>query len=495
MRTIAIINQKGGCGKTTTAINLAAVLAARGERTLLVDLDPQAHCAAGLAVPAAQIDLDIGDAMLSLPGKGFEPERLLWRVGKDLDLAPSRTRLAGLEATRGGLAGEAERERRLRLVLDHLAERVTGGAFAFCIIDCPPSIGLLTYNAITAADEVLIPVETSFFSLQGASKQVSTIRSLGRRLGTRTATRLVATMHDAGHGLARDLRLELNRRFEAAVSPVTIRHDTALREAASFGQPIIEYAPTSDGAKDYRALGAWLLDQEACADAATIEIKQTDVPLGARRHEAKPAPSEEGRARVMARPLRPGADEDGAAHPMVETRAKADQIEPARVAVRPEPQASTPAIAMETMSRVEDLCRRAQALHQRMRPADRPEELRVRDAFGPLRLVEQKVNRDRREKSLAPLFGARRVGGRMLFVQPIEIGVDVRVAGDFNGWSPTAHPMQRNETLGVHELTLPAIPGRLRYRLVVDGAWREDRFNPTTEPNEFGELNSIVQDG
>ncbi|USO00101.1 MAG: AAA family ATPase [Phycisphaeraceae bacterium] len=498
MRTIAIINQKGGCGKTTTAINLAAVLAAEGRRTLLVDLDPQSHCAAGLAVPAQQIEFDIGDAMLSLPGKGFEPARLLWRVTRNLDLAPSRTKLAGLEATRGGLASAAERERRLGKVLEHVRSRVADQPFEFAVIDCPPSIGLLTYNAITAAGEIIIPVETSFFSLQGATKQVATIRSLGRRLGTRPATRLMATMHDADHGLACDLHAELCRRFESAMVPVTIRFDQAVRESASFGQPVIDYAPASPGAADYRALGAWLLGLEGSAepDATVIEVKRTAVPLGARRPpaEAERAEHERGvvrRGQALARPLH----QEGEAP----ERAEAAGREPGRTAAVRSAQAKAASVAervevqtLETMSRVEDLCRRAQALQQRISPSTSDGETRLRSANGSLALIEQPYNRTKREKSVARLFGARPASGRLLFVQPIELGLDVRVAGDFNGWSPTATPMRRNESLGVHEATVDAPPGRHCYKLVVDGRWLEDQFNPETAPNEFGERNSVV---
>lgn len=118
MRTIAVINQKGGCGKTTTAINLAGVFASRSLRTLLVDVDPQSHCAAGLAIPEQRIDLDIGDAMLD-PGE-FDPSRLLWRVSRNLDLAPSRMKLAGLEAARGGLADRPGNDRALASALGRL---------------------------------------------------------------------------------------------------------------------------------------------------------------------------------------------------------------------------------------------------------------------------------------------------------------------------------------------------------------------------------------
>src|SRR5437016_12709818 len=112
MRTIAIINQKGGCGKTTTAINLAATLAKHGFRTLLVDMDPQSHCAAGLAIPEQRIDLDIGDAMLAGPDDAIDPKRLFWRASRNLDLAPSRMKTAGLEASRGGLSDKPDKEHR-----------------------------------------------------------------------------------------------------------------------------------------------------------------------------------------------------------------------------------------------------------------------------------------------------------------------------------------------------------------------------------------------
>ncbi|MFN7558925.1 MAG: ParA family protein, partial [bacterium] len=167
MRTIAIVNQKGGCGKTTTAINLAGVLARQGRRTLLVDLDPQSHCASGLAIPEARIDVQIGDAMMARPDQAIDWTRLLWRVSRSLDLAPSTVRLAALESARGGLAGAENAEARLAGVLSKIADQ-----YEFCLIDCPPNIGLLTYNALAAAGEVLIPVETAFFALQGASKQI-----------------------------------------------------------------------------------------------------------------------------------------------------------------------------------------------------------------------------------------------------------------------------------------------------------------------------------
>jgi len=149
MRTIAMINQKGGCGKTTCSINLAAVLAARGYRTLLVDMDPQSHCALGLAVPDDQIERSTADLLRHGMDGSIALADITWQISRCLDLAPSSMTLAGIE---NQLANATDKDRRLAQILSTVADR-----YDFCIIDCPPSIGLLTFNALRAADEVIIP--------------------------------------------------------------------------------------------------------------------------------------------------------------------------------------------------------------------------------------------------------------------------------------------------------------------------------------------------
>ncbi|MCC5785475.1 MAG: AAA family ATPase [Phycisphaerales bacterium] len=442
MRTIAIINQKGGCGKTTTAISLAGIFARLGARTLLVDVDPQSHCAAGLAIPEQRIDLDIGDAMLADPEK-FDEERLLWRVTRNLDLAPSRTRIAGLEASRGGLADAEDKELRLSRVLERLAPR-----YDVCLIDCSPSIGLLAYNAISAADAALIPVETSFFSLQGATRQVSAIRSLAKRMESRITTWILPTIHDPSSPLAKDLLSELRKRFGQRVAPVTVRRDEALRESVSFGQPIIDYAPASVGATDYRSLALWL------ADVLKISIDRAAV-------EAAPEPTQ---APVRAAPPEPAeASVSGEALERMETKPNGAGL-----------------------SRAEDLTRRAQALQRRLQGIGTP--VRIAEDEGDGARVGGRPLSD----TLRRLYGARATASGVLFVQPATIGERVCVAGGFNGWSDTDAPMRLNEEMGVFELCLTLPAGRHEYRLVVDGRWGPDKYNPLTANNPFGEPNSVV---
>ena len=278
MRTFAVVNQKGGCGKTTTAINLAGVFAGRGYRTLLVDMDPQGHCAAGLAIPEQRVDQHIGDAMLAPDDKPIDPQRLLWRVSRNLDLAPSTVRLAALEAPRGDLAAMPDAESRLKKVLARFDAQ-----YEVCLIDCSPAIGMLAFNALVAADEVLIPVETGFFSLQGATKQINAIKSIGKRLGVAPHHRLLATMHDPSSVLSRDLLEELRRRFGNRVIPVVISMDHALREASSFGQPVVEYRRVdSVGAKDYQQLTDWLIENSLKTGAVSSagDLARTPGPAG-----------------------------------------------------------------------------------------------------------------------------------------------------------------------------------------------------------------------
>jgi len=250
VRTIAIINQKGGCGKTTVSINLAATLAARGHKTLLVDMDPQSHCALGLAVPEAQIDKSTADLLRAGMSGEIGVADITWQISRNLDLAPSTVALAGVEPM---LATAPDRDRRLAQVLATAADR-----YQYCIIDCPPSIGLLTFNALRAADEVIVPVETGYFAMQGSFRQEQTIEMLAQKVGHRARFKILPTLYDVRTKLAREILSELKKHFGEKLLPLVINFNAKLKEAASFGQPITEYDAGSRGMQDFEELAVWL---------------------------------------------------------------------------------------------------------------------------------------------------------------------------------------------------------------------------------------------
>lgn len=260
MRIVAIANQKGGCGKTTVGINLAACLAREGRRTLLVDMDPQGHCALGLAVPEDQIEMSIHDVLVSGWPAGdqesadqgtIDLSRCTWQISANFDLAPSSTQLASFELQHGRSPGS---EQRLAEIL-----AAAGEQYEFVLIDCPPHIGLLTRNALNAASEVLIPVDTGYFSLQGLSKQLATVECIRNERVQPLQVRVLANLYDVRTKLGREILNELKRKFGPMMCSTFINFNTKLREGASFGQPITEYDPGSMGFRDFVRLARELI--------------------------------------------------------------------------------------------------------------------------------------------------------------------------------------------------------------------------------------------
>src|SRR4051812_16649894 len=252
MRIIAIINQKGGCGKTTTGINLAACLARLGQKTLLVDMDPQGHCGVGLAVPEDQVERTILDCLIEpSDGKTAKLSEIVWQIASDFDLAPSNLKLAAFEQI---FAGRPGREDRLAKAIETVRP-----TYDWCVIDCTPNVGLLTFNALKACDEVLVPVETGFFSLHGLAKVMETLELLKERVNKDVLIRVLPTLYDTRTKLAREVLQELRAKFRDYLMESTVNFNTKLKEAASFGQPITEYDPGSRGYKDFVNLARELM--------------------------------------------------------------------------------------------------------------------------------------------------------------------------------------------------------------------------------------------
>ncbi|HOA75868.1 MAG TPA: AAA family ATPase [Phycisphaerae bacterium] len=269
MRTVAIANQKGGCGKTTVSINLAACLAREGRRTLLVDMDPQGHCALGLAVPEEQIELSIADVLRSATSNNpVDITRTIWQITANFDLSPSTTALSEFEMQVGS-AGDAED--RLAAALSTVSDK-----YDFAIVDCPPHIGLLTRNALRAAGEVIIPVDTGYFSLQGLTKQLETIEAIRAGREEPLEIRVLANLYDVRTKLGREILNELKRKFEPLMCHSFINFNTKLREGASFGQPITEYDPGSMGFRDFVRLARELIAAGGPDLIPTTLLRQAD---------------------------------------------------------------------------------------------------------------------------------------------------------------------------------------------------------------------------
>ena len=253
MRTLAVMNQKGGTGKTTTAVTLAALLAQRSMRTLLIDLDPQGHAGLALAVPERRVLATITDVLRSPEDPGVSG-RAIWSVRPNLSLVPSGPTLAALESGAGGLANLPGRERRLRTWRTTLADR-----FDVCVIDCSPSIGLLTFNALVASGAVIVPIETSYFALRGAERQLAMIDSVRRRTHSDIDTWVVPTMHVPGEIPAEKILASLQRSHASRVSPAAIRRDPSVGEAQALGVPVTEHKPEANASLDYQVLADWVL--------------------------------------------------------------------------------------------------------------------------------------------------------------------------------------------------------------------------------------------
>ncbi len=260
MRKIALVNQKGGVGKTTTTVNLAAALDRLGKRVLLVDLDPQANTTVHVGLQPHELTGTLYDV---LSGRKTAREVIV-RSPAGLDILPSNIELAGAEVE---LVGAIGRE----AVLKDALEEVTD--YDFILVDCPPSLGILNINGLNYVDEIFIPVQCEFFALQGISLLMRTIDRVRKRLNPKLEiTGVIPCMYDARKGLSKEVLAEIEKHFAATLFQAKIRANVRLAEAPSFGQTIFQYAADSNGAQDYLALA------KEVAGEAGKEVKDTEPP-------------------------------------------------------------------------------------------------------------------------------------------------------------------------------------------------------------------------
>lgn len=343
MRRIALINQKGGVGKTTTAVNLGAALALAGKRVVVVDLDPQANLTLFLGL---ELPPDAPSSYRVLTGECSFGAALRATSTPNLRVLPTDIHLSGAELE---LSGSAGREGELRRSLDawcaeHEKTHPGEEPADYVLFDCPPSLGLLSLNALAAADEVFLVVQTQFLALQGMSRLVEVIELVKQRLhpGLRL-TGIVPCMYDSRMRLAREVLAELRRYFPAQVFRTPISANVKLAESPSFGKTIFEYAPESLGARDFALLSHEVLTQAvlvkpAPADPGAPEATQA-TPRAKRRPTLMPVPP--GPAPEAA----PVAPEPPRAKPKPPPKATAPKPGPSTANAAPAPSAS-PAASM-----------------------------------------------------------------------------------------------------------------------------------------------------
>jgi len=276
MRTIAVVNQKGGCGKTITSINLSAFLAREQRRVLLVDMDPQGHATLGLLTDAAQPSRTMYEVFL--PDAGRPPTGLgdvIRPVRENLDVAPSDILLSAIPET---LAGRVGRE-------DILSEAMASveGRYDYVIVDCPPNVGLLTFNTLKACSEAIVPMDPSFFSLHGLGKLLETIEVLAKETDHHIAVRALVTLYSGRSAFAKAVLDEIRRHLDGRHFETVIRYSVKLAEAASHGVPIAHYSRDCVGFDDYRALAVEVLQQEAAMrQRERVTIKRNATGASAR---------------------------------------------------------------------------------------------------------------------------------------------------------------------------------------------------------------------
>ncbi len=266
MRIIAIANQKGGCGKTTTAVNLSAALAHNGRKVLLIDFDPQAHATVGLN---AQNQKSIYDCLSKLSTQKTNIRDIITNVESNFDIVPSHIILSTLEQE---LAGEISRENRLKETLETFSNE-----YDYIFIDCPPNLGILTVNAICASSRVIVPVEPSRFSVEGLSRLTDIIELIQNRLNHSVEHKVLVTIFDSRLKYAFGILAELRNKFRSAMFSTIIHVNVKLKESQSHGSSVMAFDKYSRGAKDYFSLAKEMMRQDTQEAPVAIKEKMQEL--------------------------------------------------------------------------------------------------------------------------------------------------------------------------------------------------------------------------
>lgn len=254
MRNISITNQKGGCGKTTTAINLSACLALKGRKVLLIDMDPQGHSGMGLNINTNELENTVYQTLFNSEVTLTPLDDVTVQVNEHFHIAPSNIGLSAFEQHLSKVPG---RESRLKDAIEKLSQ-----VYDYIIIDCPPSLGLLTFNSLMASTEVFIPIEMSFFSLHGTGRLLEIIELVRIKTGHDIRVKVIATMCDKRTRIANEVLTDIRNHFENSIFNTVIHSNVKLKEATGFGSSIVDYDKKSKGFRDYCELAEEVLFEE-----------------------------------------------------------------------------------------------------------------------------------------------------------------------------------------------------------------------------------------
>ena len=254
MRIISIANQKGGCGKTTSSINLSACLAHKGRKVLLIDMDPQGHSAIGLNINISELKKTVFDTLCYSNDAKVVLNDVTIKVDDNFDIAPSNISLSTFEQHLSMVQG---RENKLKEAIDGLNQ-----IYDYIIIDCPPSLGLLTFNSLIASTEVIVPIEMSLFSLQGISRLLEIITLVREKTGHAIRIKVIATMYDKRTRISKEVLQDIKNHFKDSMFRTVVNTNVKLKEAASFGRSIVDYNQKAKGFSDYMDLAKEVIAEE-----------------------------------------------------------------------------------------------------------------------------------------------------------------------------------------------------------------------------------------
>ncbi len=279
MRIIAVANQKGGCGKTTTSINLSASLASQGRKVLLIDMDPQGHSGKGLNIETDETTPTIYNVFRNFEGQSITLDQVTRQIGENFHIAPSNLTLSIIEQVLSMAEG---REIKLRQAIERSQQ-----TYDYIVIDCPPSLGLLTFNSLMASKEVFIPIDMGFFSLHGTSRLLAIIDMVRNKTGHVIKAKFIATQYDKRTKISDEILNDIKNNFEGSMFTTVINSNVKLKEAARSRKSIIDYNKRCAGYRDYMSLAKEVIEQEVIP---AVRIPAEPISKLFRTSENAPSP-------------------------------------------------------------------------------------------------------------------------------------------------------------------------------------------------------------